>query len=109
MCHYSINAIDKSTDLKDWYCERALQSYKNRLSIAVSEHEKEVIDKKAYGAMKADLADKERNIKYLDLISRKMSMKTDMMRGIEKGFSLLTLFCSLIPLLFDILFYICLQ
>lgn len=38
-----------------------------------------------------------------------MSMKTDMMRGIEKGFSLLTLFCSLIPLLFDILFYICLR
>ena len=31
-------------------------------------------------------------------------MKTDMMRGMGKGFSLLTLFCSLIPLLFDILF-----
>lgn len=74
-----INAIDKSTDLKDWYCERALQSYKNRLSIAVSEHEKEVIDKKAYGAMKADLADKERNIKYLDLISRKMTKEAQLL------------------------------
>ena len=31
-------------------------------------------------------------------------MKTDMMRGVGKGFSLLTIFCSLIPLIFYILF-----
>ena len=68
-----LNAVEKSTDLKDWYCERALQAYKNQLSKSELEMVKELIDKKAYGAMRADLLHKERSIKYTELINRKQT------------------------------------
>lgn len=74
-----LNALEKSTDLKDWYCERALQAYKNRLSKSELERVKELIDKKAYGAMRADLLHKERRIKYNELINRKQTKENQLL------------------------------
>ncbi|PKG57748.1 hypothetical protein [Shewanella sp. GutDb-MelDb] len=68
-----LTAIDKSSDLEDWYCSQALLIFKNRLSKAEIKHESELIDRKAYGAMKVYLADKERQIKYNELVNMKPS------------------------------------
>ncbi|MCE9685813.1 hypothetical protein LZP73_06225 [Shewanella sp. AS16] len=83
-----LDAIDKSTDLKDWYCEHALQSYKDRIVKPESEYETEIISKNAYGAMKADLANKERNIKYLELVNKKMTKDIQLIDMLSSSFAI---------------------
>lgn len=75
-------AIEKSTSLEKWYCDRAIKSYKKRLSKAQKERAQELIKKKAYGAMKADLAHIERNIKYNELINRKETKEQKLLNKI---------------------------
>lgn len=95
-----IDATDKNSDLKGWYCSNALQQYKTRLSIKDLDKKqvKEIIDKKAYGAMKVDLLFKKRSIKYIELINKKPSKNQELLDWLLKGsivFVILTFIFSL--------------
>jgi hypothetical protein len=90
------NAIEKSTSLEEWYCDRAIKSYKNRLSDKQRESSQELINIKAYGAMKADLAEIERYIKYDELKNRKETKEQQLLNKILSSTGIVIILCLLI-------------
>jgi hypothetical protein len=90
------NAIEKSTSLEEWYCDGAIKSYKNRLSNEQRKRSQELINIKAYGAMKADLAEIERYIKYDELINRKETKEQQLLNKILSSTGIVIILCLLI-------------
>lgn len=68
-----LNARDDNKQLGEWYCAHALQLYKKISSENAIPFSEEIIEKKAYGAMKVEINREIRHMKYKELLNKESS------------------------------------